>query len=163
MKFTSLQQIERVRDECKSMVTKRAGVSAGAAAVPVPGLDIGTDVALLLEMLPAINKRFGLSAEDLDNDPTIKRLVLVTATSIGSEIIGRTVTKQIVVQLLKRVGISVASKSVSKYIPLLGQALAAGVSFGAMKYVGNGHVDDCFRVACEVFKAKKADSGRELG
>lgn len=50
-------------------------------------------------------------------------------------------------QVLKRVGIRLATKSVAKFIPILGQALAASISFGAMKMVGNSHVDDCYEVA----------------
>ena len=45
MLIRSLAELDRIRDECKSMVTKRSAVSAGAAAIPIPGLDIGTDVA----------------------------------------------------------------------------------------------------------------------
>jgi hypothetical protein len=60
------------------------------------------------------------------------------------------VTKQLITQVLKRVGIRVATKSVVKFIPILGQALAASISFGAMKWVGNSHVDDCYEVAKKV-------------
>lgn len=144
----SMEELEKIREECKAMVTKRSFVSGGAAVVPVPGADIGVDVVILVEMLPAINKRFGLSNDQIDQlDPMIKQRILVFATSIGSEIIGKFVTKQMVVQLLKRIGIRVTAKSVAKYIPILGQALAATISFGAMKLVGNSHVDDCYEVA----------------
>lgn len=43
------------------MVNKKATASAAAAAIPLPGLDVGADVAIMLELLPAINRRFGLS------------------------------------------------------------------------------------------------------
>ena len=45
MLIRSLAELDRIRDECKSMVTKRSAVSAGAAAVPIPALDIGTEKA----------------------------------------------------------------------------------------------------------------------
>lgn len=64
---SSLKELERIRDECKSMVTTRAGLSAGAAIVPVPGADIGADVMLLLEMIPMINRKFGLAPEQIDH------------------------------------------------------------------------------------------------
>jgi hypothetical protein len=57
------------------------------------------------------------------------------------------ITKELIVQVLRKVGVRVATKSVAKYIPILGSALAATVSFGAMKIVGNSHVDDCYDVA----------------
>ena len=153
---SSLKELERIRDECKSMVTTRAGLSAGAAIVPVPGADIGADVMLLLEMIPMINRKFGLAPEQIDHlDPQIKKLILVAATSIGSEMIGKLLTKEIILQVLKRLGIRVASKQVAKYIPILGQAVAATISFGAMKMVGNSHVDDCFEVAKRALEAQQ--------
>ena len=125
---SSLKELERIRDECKSMVTTRAGLSAGAAIVPVPGADIGADVMLLLEMIPMINRKFGLAPEQIDHlDPQIKKLILVAATSIGSEMIGKLLTKEIILQVLKRLGIRVASKQVAKYIPIVGQAVAATI------------------------------------
>lgn len=64
--------------------------------------------------------------------------------------IGRMVTKQLIIQVLKRVGIRVATKSIVKFVPILGQVLAASISFGAMKLIGNAHVDDCYEVAKKV-------------
>lgn len=144
----TIEELNALRDECKSMVTTRAGLSAGAAVIPIPGADIGADVTLLLEMIPGINRKFGLTPDQIDDlDPQIKKIILVAITSIGSELIGKMVTKQLIMQVLKRVGIRVATKSVAKFIPILGQALAASISFGAMKMVGNSHVDDCYEVA----------------
>jgi uncharacterized protein (DUF697 family) len=144
----TLEELNALRDECKSMVTKRAGLSAGAAVIPIPGIDIGADVSLLVEMIPAINRKFGLTPEQIDRlDPQIKKIMLVAISSMGSELIGKLVTQKLVMQLLKRVGIRMATKSVARFIPILGQALAASISFGAMRMVGNSHVDDCYEVA----------------
>lgn len=144
----SIGELNEIREECYSLVTKRAGLSAGAAAIPVPGADIGTDVALLLEMIPAINRRFGLSEEQLNEiDSDVRRFILVTVTSIGSEMIGKLITKEAIVFLLKKAGVRVATKSVAKFIPLLGTAVAASVSYGLMRNVGRSHVDDCYNVA----------------
>lgn len=144
----TIEELDALRDECKSMVTTRAGMSAGAAVVPLPGVDIGTDVAILLEMIPMINRKFGLTPEEIDVlDPQVKKVILVAISSIGSELVGRFVTKQLVMAVLKKIGIRVATKSVVKYIPILGSALSASISFGAMKMVGNSHVDDCYEVA----------------
>ena len=152
---TSKTDLDKVRDECKSMVTTRAGLSGAAAVVPVPGADIGTDVAILLEMIPMINRRFGLTPEQIDDlDPQTKKLILIAITSIGSEMIGKVITKQLIMQVLKRIGISVATKSVAKWVPIIGQAIAASVSFGAMKLVGNSHVDDCYQVALKAIESK---------
>ena len=152
----TLEQLDALRDECKAMVTKRAGLSAGAAVLPIPGLDLGADVSLLIEMIPAINKKFGLSPDQIEGlDPQVKRVILIGATSLGNNLIGKWVTQQLVMQLLQRLGIRVATKSVAKFVPFLGQALAASISFGAMKMLGNAHVDDCYAVAKKALLAQE--------
>ena len=144
----TLDELNRIRDQCKTLVTRRAGLSAGAAVLPIPGADIGADVSLLLEMIPAINRRFGLLPEQIEHlDPQVKRLIMVAVSSIGSELIGRMITRQLVLQLLQRIGIRVTTKTFAKFVPVVGQALAATISFAAMKMLGNAHVDDCYEVA----------------
>lgn len=143
----TLDALEQVRAECKALVTRRAGLSASATVVPIPGLDIGADMLLLSEMLQTINRRFGLSQAQIEAlDPQLKKIILVAATSIGSEVVGRFITKQILLRLLQKIGIRVASKSTLRFIPILGQAIAAGMSFGAMKMLGDAHVDDCYQI-----------------
>lgn len=147
MHIKSLADLERIRNECRAMVTKRSAVSAGAAAIPLPGLDIGTDVALLVEMLPAINSKFGLTPEQIEQmDTRSKRLIVVAVTSIGSEAIGKFVSRTVVMSMLRKMGAKIATKSVARFIPFVGQAVAATISFGVMKMVGNGHVEDCYNV-----------------
>lgn len=143
--ITSIEELNRVRDDCKSMVTTRSFASAAAAAVPVPGADVATDIGLLVEMIPAINRKFGLTPEQIEElDPQTKGKLAIIITSIGSSLIGKYVTKEAVVAVLKKVGVRVATKSVAKYIPFIGTAIATTVSFGAMKWMGNSHVDDCY-------------------
>jgi len=145
---TTIEELDAVRDECKKMVTKRAGLSAGAAVIPILGLDLGADMSLLLEMIPAINRKFGLTPEQIEQlDPQVKRVTLVAVTSIGSEMVGKVITKQIIMRILRSLGARVATKSMTRFIPILGQALAASMSFTAMKMVGDAHVDDCYEVA----------------
>lgn len=159
----TLEELEALRAECKAMVTKRAGLSAGAAVLPIPGLDLGTDLSLLIEMLPAINRKFGLTPEQIDGlDPQTKQIIFVAATSLGNTLIGRWVTQQLVMQMLQRLGVRVATKTMAKFVPFIGQALAASISFGAMKMLGNAHVDDCFAVARQALLAQNPEQIRVI-
>lgn len=152
----SKAELDAIRDECKSMVTKRAGLSGAAAIVPMPGADIGADVTLLLEMIPRINSKFGLSPEQIDAlDSRTREFVLIAVTSLGNQMIGKAITQQLVMQVLKRIGIRVTTKSIAKFVPILGQAVAASISFGAMKWIGNSHVDDCYQIALKALAAQK--------
>lgn len=159
----TLEELEALRAECKSMVTKRAGLSAGAAVVPIPGIDLGADMTLLMEMIPAINQKFGLNPDQIEGlDPKVKRIILIGATSLGSTFVGKWVTKELVVQLLKTMGVRVTTKSVAKFVPFLGQAVAASISFGAMKMLGNAHVEDCYKVAKKALLSLESNTPRVI-
>ena len=143
-----LRQLDAIRDECRALVTRRATLSAGAAVVPVPGLDIGTDVAILLKLLPRINEKFGLSPEQIEGlDTDTKRVVMMFISAVGSNLVGRLVTRELVMKMLMKMGVRLTTQGVVKYVPLVGQALSASISFGAMKLLGNRHIDDCYEVA----------------
>ncbi len=146
--INDMATLDKVRDDCRKMVTRRALLSAGAAVVPIPGADLVADVGLLTNLLPAISKRFGLDHARVEKlDPNRAQQILVIASSLGNGMIGRLVTKELVIKLLRRVGMRVAAASAAKYVPLVGSALAGGLSFGAMKLVGNSHIDDCYKTA----------------
>lgn len=146
--ISSITELDRVRAECRKLVTNRSLMAAGAAVVPIPGADIVADISLLTTMLPEISKRFELDHEQVSKlEPHVAQKVFVAASSIGNNVIGRTVTKRLATLLLRRVGMRVATASVAKYVPLVGSALAAAVGFGAMKLVGKSHIEDCYRTA----------------
>lgn len=150
----TLAELDAIRLECRAMVLRSAGISGVAAAVPIPAADIGVDVTLLLRLMPAINRKFGLSAEQVaELDARTKELVFVGVTSVGSQVVGKVVTAELIVTLLKRVGVRVTAKTAAKWVPVVGQAAAATISFGAMRLVGNRHVEDCYRVARRVLEA----------
>lgn len=144
----SLAELDAIRDDCRRMVTKRSLASAGAAVVPIPGADLVADVGILTNLLPAISARFGLREDQVEKmEPGRGQQVLVLASSIGNNVIGRAVTKRMVIALLRRMGVRVATASVAKYVPFIGSAVAATISFGAMKLAGNAHIDDCYATA----------------
>ena len=98
--MTSIEELDAVRLRCKSMVKKRALASSGMVLVPLPGVDIAADVGLLLELLPAINRQFGLTPEQINRlDPQFKSFLYGVIKTTGSRVIGQMVTKQVVLLL----------------------------------------------------------------
>lgn len=146
--ITSVTELGRIRAECSKFVTKRSLMAAGAAVVPIPGVDIVADISIMTTMLPEISKRFQLDHDQVEKlEPHVAQKVFVMASSLGNNVIGRNVTKRLVTALLRRVGKRVATASVAKYVPIVGSGVAAAISFGAMKMVGKSHIDDCYRTA----------------
>lgn len=145
---TSAKELEKIRASCKAMVRRRAATSGGMALVPIPGVDVAGDVGMLLQLIPAINRKFGLTPEQIEElDPRHKVLIYAMLKKVGSDLAGRAITRQLAVAALKQVSVRLATRQVLKYIPLAGQAAAVALSVTAMMYLGNSHIDACYEIA----------------
>ncbi len=144
----TVEELDRVRKACRAMVRRRAATSGGLTLVPLPGIDIAGDVAMLMELIPAINRKFGLTPEQIDQlDTTHRVMVYAMLKKVGTDLVGREVTKRLVLAALKKVSVRLAAKQVLKYLPIAGQAAAVALSVTAMIYLGNSHIDACYDVA----------------
>ena len=144
----SIAELDRLRASCKAMVRRRAATSGGMALIPIPGVDIAGDIGMLLELIPAINRKFGLTPEQIEElDPRHKLLVYAMLKKVGSDLAGRAITRQLAVAALKKVGVRLSARQVLKYVPFAGQAAAVALSVTAMMYLGNSHVDACYEIA----------------
>lgn len=167
MLVTSIDQLNQIREECKSMVTKRAAASSFAAIVPIPGTNIVADIGMLMQLLPEINKKFGLSKEEIEQlDENSKIIIAQFMKEAGSLFVGKVITKELVLQALQGMAKKIAIQQIVKYIPILGQAAAAAISFAVMKhvgnshYVGNSHIEECYAIAQRVLE-KQDEALRE--
>jgi uncharacterized protein (DUF697 family) len=142
------QQIEAVVRQCRRMVNRRALVAAGVAIVPVPGLDWLTDVGVLLKLIPDINHAFGLTPEQVERLAPDRRLVVYKAISAGGSLmLGKLVTREVVLQVLRVVGVRLTTQQAAKYVPVAGQAVSALLTFSALKYVCEQHIQQCVAVS----------------
>jgi uncharacterized protein (DUF697 family) len=142
------QDLQAVAQHCRQMVRKRALVAAGVAMVPLPGLDWLTDVGLLVELLPRINAAFGLSPQQIERLAPDRRVVVYKAISAGGGmLIGKIVTRDLVIMLLKLVGVRLTTQQAAKFVPLAGQAVSAALTYGALKYVCEQHIQQCLAVS----------------
>ena len=100
-----------------------------------------------MKLIPAINAEFGLTPAQIDKLSPGKRLMVYKSiVAVGSLMIGKLVTKEIAIEVLKTVGVRMTAKQIGKYVPVAGQALSVALGFAAMKYVGHQHIKDCRRV-----------------
>jgi len=144
----SPKEIEAVVRQCRRMVNKRALMAAGVAVVPIPGVDWVTDVAVLLKLIPEINRAFGLTPDQIERLAPDRRLVVYKAISAGSGmLVGRLVTRDLVVKLLKLVGVRLTTQQAAKYVPIAGQAISAVLTFSSLKFVCEQHIQQCVAVS----------------
>jgi hypothetical protein len=139
-----LDSVRRAR----KLLNKRALVGAAASAVPIPGLDWAVDAALLSRLVPAINAEFGLTPAQLDQLPAHQRdQVQKAVATVGSLLIGKLVTRDLVLRMAMAAGKRITVKQATKYVPIAGQAVAALMGYAAIRYLGEEHIKDCVRVA----------------
>ncbi|RVT83739.1 hypothetical protein [Inhella crocodyli] len=140
--------LQAALDRSRRLVRKRALVAAGVAAVPVPGLDWATDMAVLLRLIPQINAAFGLSAEQVERLAPERRVAVYKAISAGGGVlIGRLVTRELVMKALSVVGVRLSTQQAAKFVPLAGQAVSAVLTYTALKAVCELHIQQCLAVA----------------
>jgi len=153
----AVDSIDAIAQRCRQRVKQRALLAAGVAMVPVPGLDWLTDVGVLVKLLPDINQAFGLSPEQIERMAPERRLVVYKAISTGGGLlVGRLVTRELVLGVLKLVGVRLSTQQAAKFVPIAGQALSAALTFGALRYVCEQHIRQCIAVRRQLALAAPA-------
>ena len=144
----SPNDVEAVVRQCRRLVNKRALLAAGVAVVPIPGIDWVTDVAVLLRLIPDINRAFGLTPEQVERLAPDRRLAVYKAVSAGGGmLVGKLVTRDLVMQLLKLVGVRLTTQQAAKYVPIAGSAVSALLTFSSLKFVCEQHIQQCAAVS----------------
>ncbi len=132
----------------RKLLHKRALLAGAVSAVPVPGLDWAVDAAMLSKLIPEINKEFGLTPQQLESlNPKKREQVQKAVTMVGSVLIGKLISRDLVIAAATKIGMRLTTKQLAKYVPLAGQILAATVGYAAIRYLGEEHMKDCIRVA----------------
>ena len=134
--------------ECRRLVRRRALWSAASSFVPIPGIDFITDVAVLSRLIADINARFGVTQEVLTRGRTGGRrfdrvLAYRLATSATSLLTVRVVTPGVLITVLRLVGLRLTVMEATRLVPLIGQAIAAGIAYLALTRLADRHIDDC--------------------
>ena len=142
------REIDAVVRHCRRMVSRRAMVAAGVAVVPIPGIDWMTDIAVLMKLIPDINRAFGLTPAQIERLAPDRRLAVFKAVSAGGGmLIGKVVTRDIVVKTLRLVGVRLTTQQAAKFVPLAGQAVSAALTYSSLRYVCEQHIQQCVSIS----------------
>jgi uncharacterized protein (DUF697 family) len=151
------REIDAVVRHCRRMVSRRAAVAAGVAAVPIPGIDWLTDVAVLMKLIPDINHAFGLTPEQVERLSPDRRIVVYKAISAGGGmLVGKLVTREVVTQALRFVGVRLTTQQAAKFVPIAGQAVSAALTYSSLRYVCEQHIRQCVAVSKQLVLAAPA-------
>lgn len=145
------KEIDAVVRQCRRTVSRHAWVAAGVAAVPIPGIDWLTDISVLVKLIPQINQAFGLSPEQVERLAPDRRVVVYKALSAaGGLLVGRVITREVVMAALRMVGVRLSAQQAAKFVPIAGQAVSAALTYSALRFVCEQHIRQCAAVAREL-------------
>ncbi len=149
-----MHDIEAVRRKCRRLVLKRAALSATLSAVPIPGLDVASDIGLMAMAIEQINVEFGLTPEQITRlKPEMRLVIYEMSIGLGGMMVGRLITREVVAHLLAKTGFKALARQAVKIVPLAGQVAAATIGFAAFRAVANQHIDACAGVAAAALRA----------
>ena len=128
----------RKRNIIKREVYIGAALSAVNGFNPIPGADLAIDLSALAGLLVRIRGHYGLSDTRLE-----RYLQYAPAVKALTDKVLKYATREGLLLLLKRFASRQLEKQVSKFIPFVGQAVAASVGYGITVQVGFEFLDTC--------------------
>lgn len=144
-------QLVALQLECRKMVRRRAALSALTSLIPIPGIDLITDTAVLVKLIPDINAKFGLpDATHSKLSPTKKVLHYRLLAAAGGMFASRAVTAKVVIGTLRIAGLRLTVMEATRLVPIAGQIAAAIIGYLTLSYVAGKHVDECAALAREI-------------
>ncbi|HIV82831.1 MAG TPA: hypothetical protein H9994_08970 [Candidatus Salinicoccus merdavium] len=135
----TVENLKSKEREAQELVKRKAMISSVASVLPIPLLDIGTDMKLMNDIHGDIEDVFEINHKDVAsaNDDLMTR-GWVMATSIGSDIVRSRLTPFLFRRISKK-------NKFSRFglVSIVGRVLGAAVSYFLMKKLGNDHIEHC--------------------
>jgi hypothetical protein len=148
---SSEADIAQIRKKCRQMVLRKAALSAGVSAVPIPGLDIVTDLSFLKQTLNQINLEFGMSPAQIERlKPEMRIVAYEMLVGIGGALVGKIITREVIIHVLQKSGLKKLVQYSAKIVPVAGQVVSASISFATFRAVANQHIDACTTIATQM-------------
>lgn len=142
-----VSETRQIASDCRRIIRKYSVGSGIGSAVPILGTDIITDAFLATTMLNEIVGRFGLGRDEINlMDLETKALVLQGIKKHGCQLVGKIITKQLALRLATGTAKTAVTRQVSKYLPIAGQLVAAGIGYSTMSSLGELIIEECVRV-----------------
>lgn len=149
-KAYSLRFLQEKKKACEKYVSIASLAAAANGINPVPGVDVAVDVSIIIKLFKEIRDYYGLSDDSLD---TLKKSSIPVVGRLANNVL-QYATKEGILILLKNFAARETLKEFAKYIPIVGQLIAAGLGYTITLQVGNSYLNDCHNLAEEKIKQK---------
>jgi len=149
-KAYSTKFLEEKRIACERYVSIAAAASAANAINPIPGADIAVDLSVLVKLFSEIREAYGLNDGFLEK---LKQSAIPVVARLSNNVV-QYAAKEGILLLIKNTLSRQAVKAASKYIPIIGQVIAAGLGYGITSNIGNYYLDECHELARQILENK---------
>ena len=142
---------ESLRKECRAMARRRAALAAATSLIPIPGIDLATDLALMTRLINRINEHFGLSEEQIGRLSSQRQaLVYRLLAGAGGTLAARLTTPVLIGRIVRIVGLRLTTMQAARLVPIAGQVVAAGIGYWSVNTVAMRHIAHCERIVGEL-------------
>lgn len=149
-KAYSNEFLEEKKAACERHVVLAAGASAGNALNPIPGVDVAVDLGVLMTLFKEVRESYGLDDKLL---ASLKNSSVTMVVPLANRVV-EFAAKQGLIALLKTFAGKQVAKSALKYVPIVGQAIAASLGFAITYGAGTSYLNDCHALAKEILDRK---------
>lgn len=130
--------------QARKLISRRATATGLVSIIPMPGLGLIVDIAMVTRLIADINELFGLTPEQIAKlTPARQRVASQAIIALGTTAVGRAITRRMVFTLLRGVGVRVTASEATRAIPLAGQLVSGLLSYSALRIIGDRHVQQC--------------------
>lgn len=143
-KAKSLEDLQQKKVHCLNVVDHHALAAAANGLNPLPGVDVAVDMTIVYDMFKDIRDVFDLDEGKMDQ-------YIKIAGPIANNVLKYVSKEQIAEFLAKNAG-KYVGKTMSKYFPFIGQAIAVGISYLAIEEAGKTYVNSCYELAKEIME-----------
>ena len=146
--------LKRKREVLTGLLPYYAGLAAANGINPILGLDVATDIAILLKFAHEVASVYGLDKKQMDFVERMFGLERIPALAGKvAQFTAKYLAKEGLVLLLKQVATRAASKEMVKFVPFVGPLIAAGIGWKTTFILGEDLIDEAEQLAREVLDA----------
>ncbi|WP_218597734.1 GTPase [Polaribacter sp. NJDZ03] len=154
--ITSENILLEKRKIADKIVSRYSALAAANGLNPIPGLDIGVDITLMVKLSKEVQNIYGLNEEQQEyNKQLLDQKSIKLIASKVLQYTARYGGKEAIMILLKKASTTLIAKTASKWIPLVGSIIAAGIGFKMTSWIGNDMIVDAEEIAQETFNSFK--------
>jgi small GTP-binding protein len=149
-KAYSARFLQEKRAACEKYVSYAAAAAAANGINPVLGVDVAVDIPIIMKLFEEIRDDYGLS----DNFLTILKQSSIPVVGRLANNVVLYAAKEGILMLLNSFAGQQSVKTLAKYIPFIGQVIAAGLGYAITSNAGNSYLSDCHELAEEILNNK---------